>query len=107
MLQKKPLALKREDPDLDSESGYGSTGLTETGSNPDPENWLYLAWADCVDARHAELVLNALLEAGDLLVMDVRVRDEDVGQLVLVHAPVAHPASRTGTSYVTRYTSGK
>jgi hypothetical protein len=38
-------------------------------------------------------------------VVDVRVRDEDVGQLVLVHAPVAHPASRPGTSYVTRYTS--
>jgi hypothetical protein len=40
-------------------------------------------------------------------VMDVRVRDEDIGQLVLVHAPVAHPTRARGhrTLHVTHQVS--
>ncbi len=29
------------DPDLDLESGYGSTDLIESRSNPDQKHWLY------------------------------------------------------------------
>ena len=60
--------------------------------HPDNPEMLYLAWSDGVDARHTELVLDALLQAGDLLVVDVGVGDEDVGELVLVQAAVADPA---------------
>ena len=49
-----------------------------------------LAGPHGVDPRHTELVLYALLQPADLLVVDVGVRDQDVRQLLLVDPPIAN-----------------
>ena len=50
-----------------------------------------LAGPHHVHSRHPELVLDALLQSADLLVVDVWVGDQNVRQLVLVDPSIANP----------------